>query len=80
MLHVAPDADDGNMKTEQAKCMTSLPSALSVCHTGIPNVWLRRQVSFLFAEKRNIFGHPTIPPKILFPPAPHQSILNFCNT
>lgn len=57
----------------------SLPSALSVCHTGIPNVWLRRQVSFLFAEKRNIFGHRTISPKFCFL-LRHQSILNFYNT
>lgn len=75
MSHVAPDADDRNIKTKQAKCMTSLPSALSVCHTGIPNVWLRRQVSFLFAEKKkHFFGHPTTPTKVCFLPRPHQSI------
>lgn len=65
MLHVAPDADDRNMKTKQAKRMTSLLSALSVCHTGIPNVWLRRQVSFLFAEKKKHFWSSDNPPKIL---------------
>lgn len=79
MLHVAPDVDDRNIKTKQAECMMSLPSALSVCHIGIPNVWLRRQVSFLFAEKRNIFAHRTTPQKCCFLPRP-QSILNFYNT
>lgn len=32
-------------------CNHFLPTALSACRTGMPNVWLHHQVSFWFAEK-----------------------------